>query len=211
MATSTRTAWPSRPPRAATSSSTPQGVPCSPSRRVAGREQLRRVRATVRGRHREGRALQERLPSPRSASTRSCGRRGPARLGSHVAEVELHDPRVLGRRRRHRGTAPARRQYASTEPTCAVGATGQAQVAQASARRPGRSRRSRRTRGTCSRWWRGRPAADPTSPGPKYSTNFPTTPSRAEASVSVSTRSVAVAPSGERAGEPHADDLRGSA
>ena len=36
------------------------------------------------------------------------------------------------------------------------------------------------------------------APGPKYSTNFPTTPSLRSISVTVSTRSVAVAPGGSR-------------
>ena len=46
------------------------------------------------------------------------------------------------------------------------------------------------------------------SPWPKYSTNFPTTPVSRRICVTVSTRSVAVAPSGSAPVEPEADDLR---
>ena len=45
-------------------------------------------------------------------------------------------------------------------------------------------------------------------PSPKYSTNLPTTPVLRRISVTVSTRSVAVAPSGSAPGELEADDLR---
>ena len=43
---------------------------------------------------------------------------------------------------------------------------------------------------------------------PKYSTNLPTTPYLRSISVTVSTRSVAVTPSLQRAGQAHADDVR---
>ena len=78
----------------------------------------------------------------------------------------------------------------------------------ASRRRPGRSRWSRRTRAPCWRWSRDRRAAGCASPGPKNSTNFPTTPFLRSISVTVSTRSVAVAPSRSVAVQAEADDLR---
>ena len=78
----------------------------------------------------------------------------------------------------------------------------------ASRRRSGRSRRSSRTRGSCCRSSRGRPAAARETPGPKNSTNLPTTPFSRSISVTVSTRSVAVAPSGSSPVQLEADDLR---
>ena len=130
--------------------------------------------------------------------------------------------RATARRRRGRARRPASRsggrpascqsmfslQYASTSATRSGGPAGQAQVRRASARRPGRSRRSRRTRATCSRASRGRRATGAASPWPKYSTNLPTTPVARRISVTVRTRSVAVAPSRQRARQPEADDLR---
>ena len=50
-------------------------------------------------------------------------------------------------------------------------------------------------RAPCCRWWRGRPASCWTRPGPKNSTNLPTTPFLRSIWVTVSTRSVAVTPS----------------
>ena len=65
----------------------------------------------------------------------------------------------------------------------------------ASSRRSGRSRSSRRTPGTCCRASRDRRSSGARGPGPKNSTNLPTTPCLRSRSVIVSTRSVAVAPS----------------
>ena len=93
-------------------------------------------------------------------ATRSCGRVGPARLGSTVARSSSSVS--LNRRLRANrpcGTAPAPWQYASTSSICSVRPVREPQVIAASRRRPGRCRRSRRTRGPCWRSSRGRRAA----------------------------------------------------
>ena len=124
-----------------------------------------------------------------------AARAGEARLDR--GEVELDHLRVLGL---DRLVVPEQVLLAvgldERRPAPRAGRSGAGR--RASGRRPGRSRRSRRTRATCSRASRGRPARGRPGPGPKYSTNLPTTPVLRSSSVIVSTRSVAVAPSRRR-------------
>ena len=143
-----------------------------------------------------------------ASATRSCGRLGPARLGSTVAEVELQGVGEDGLGRARGAEEPLLLAVALDEVDLVRGAARCAAGSAASRRRRGRSRRWRRTPGPCSRWWRGRPASSRPRPGPKNSTNFSTTPFLRRIWVTVSTRSVAVTPSRRRPVSRMPIDLR---
>ncbi len=127
--------------------------------------------------------------------TRSCGRRGPARLGTTVPRSSVSVSVYSASGVESSRNSPCALAYASTSATCAssrpvkrryssvISSTGKiATVAPYSGHMLPRVTRSAIVR--CRR------------PGPKNSTNAPTTPFLRRASVMVSTRSVAVAPSG---------------
>ena len=147
-----------------------------------------------RSRRRTSRARSTKAFFASASGTRSCGRRGPAIDGStspRSSSTTCEYVRMLV------GLVPEQVLLAvGLDERDALRRSGRSAAgSRASRRRPGRSRRSRRTRGSCSRASRGRRARATATPGPKYSTNFPTTPVWRRISVTVSTRSVAVAPS----------------
>ena len=124
-------------------------------------------------------------------------------------EIELEHVGVLGLAHAVRAPHALRAWRRPRRARSLVGRTaGERRDSDRSPRRSGRSRRCCRTRATCSRSSRDRPAAAPASPSPKNSTNLSTTPFLRSISVTVSTRSVAVAPGRQRAPQPEADDLR---
>ena len=133
------------------------------------------------------------------SGTRSCGRLGPGQTRLHRAQVERQDLGVLGRRRR-----------VGPEQLLLLGVPlDQLDLGFGSARSSRRycerlrvdgekAHRGAVLRGHVGRSWPGRPPSCRGTPGPKYSTNLPTTPSLRRICVTVSTRSVAVAPGGSR-------------
>ena len=141
------------------------------------------------------------------SATRSCGRFGPARHGSTVAQVELQR---VGEHRVGRGVGAEQALFlavALDQLRPASAAAGAHAGSRASRRRPGRSPSSRRIRAPCWRSSRDRRSDMAARPGPKNSTNLSTTPFLRSICVTVSTRSVAVTPSAQLAGELEADDL----
>ena len=164
-------------------------------RRVAGRERL--ARAPSRRLDAEGRQrLQEGLlgAGERHAVLRAA-RPGERRLD--VAEVELDDLRVL--RMLVRLVPEQVLAAVGLDERDALRACGRSGAgSRASARRPGRSRTVAPYSGDMFPSVARSATVRLATPSPKYSTNLPTTPVRRSSSVTVRTRSVAVAPSRSR-------------
>ena len=169
--------------------------PVSADVRLA-RLRLRRRLALALGEHDLERLLELRS-SPGRATRDPAAASGPARLGSTVDRSSSTVCGVdrVGRRRRSRNS-PCAFAYASTSSTCDSSRAGQPQVVERHL--VDREDRDRRAvlRATCCRASRDRRSSGCSRPGPKNSTNLPTTPCLRSRSVIVSTRSVAVAPSG---------------
>src|SRR3954452_21109812 len=128
------------------------------------------------------------------SGTRSCGRRGPASDGST-------SPRSSSTTWEYSGSTvgscqnPFSLQYDSTSKTCASArpvSRRYLSVSSSTGKKPHVAPYSGDMFPIVARSASARPA----SPGPKYSTNFPTTPVARRICVTVKTRSVAVAPSG---------------
>ena len=175
--------------------------------RVARGERLRdRLVVRVAVVDAEGRERVEERPLGVASGTRSCGRRGPASDGSTD----------------ERSSSTTCEYVAGSSGSCQSAFS--LQYASTSAIRSAERPVSRRYRSVSSSTGK-KPHVAPysgdmfpivarsasgsvCSPCPKYSTNFPTTPVSRRICVTVRTRSVAVAPSGQRAGQPEAHDLR---
>ena len=170
-------------------------APSAPAGRSPGSSRRRPRRARCRSRRRRSGAEARNALFASRSGTRSCGRLGPARRRLDRREVELDDLRV---RRRVVRVVPERPAPCSTPRRArrARPAGRSAAGSGSSPRRPGRSRTSRRTPGTCSRSSRGRRAGE--SRGRGRSTRRTSRRRRVARRiwVTVSTRSVAVAPSG---------------
>ena len=133
---------------------------------------------------------------------------GPGERGLDRAHVELE--RVGEQRLGRAGVAPqALRLRIGARPARSASSSRpvSSQIIDASARRSGRSRRSRHIRAPCWRSSRGRRAAECRGRGRKIRRSGRRRPSARSIWVTVSTRSVAVMPSLQLAGEPEADDF----
>ena len=92
------------------------------------------------------------------SATRSCGRRGPARLGCDRRQVQLQQLIELRELASRVGAEEPLLLGVALDQIHQLGrAAGQRAGSAASRRPPGRSPRSRRTQATCWRWSRGRP------------------------------------------------------
>ena len=100
--------------------------------------------------------LAERRSSCAESGTRSCGRFGPARLGSTVARSSSSVSLNTGSGVARRAEEALLLRVALDERHLGAGCGRSCAGTRASRRRPGRSRRWRRTRGPCWRSWRGR-------------------------------------------------------
>ena len=195
-----------------------------PARCRAPAPARRRAAARSSGR-RPGRCRRPPCRASRSRSRRRTCRasRGtpPSRARAARGPAAGAGRRATARRRRGRARRPREYvacslgscqsmfslQYASTSAMrSASGPSGAG--SRASPRRRGRSRTSRRTRATCSRSSRGRRAAATSSPRRSTRRTCRRRPVLRRISVTVRTRSVAVAPVGQRAAQLEADDLR---
>ena len=132
---------------------------------------------------------------------------GPGQARLDRREIKRQQFGIFGfRSLLRRETVPARG-ISFDQRNLLLGAPGEPQILQTSPYRSEKSRRSHRTRETCSHR-RAIRKGKSCSPGPKYSTNFPTTPCLRNISVTVRTRSVAVAPSRKLPGQLHTHHLR---